>query len=144
MKACKDCGETKAMTNFYKHPGMSDGHLNSCKDCRRDYARRWYGVKMGDAEWVGRERARGRAKYHHAKTMGKYHRIRDPVKRAANVILCHAVRDGRVIPPSACEACNHDFSFYRREGHHPNYDLPLEASWLCSRCHGGLHKRYDK
>lgn len=34
MKTCKDCGVEKPLSEFYKHPGMKDGRLNSCKVCK--------------------------------------------------------------------------------------------------------------
>lgn len=39
-KRCKDCEELKELSEFYEHPGMKDGHLNTCKDCKRSYARK--------------------------------------------------------------------------------------------------------
>ena len=39
MKLCKDCGRYKPLSEFYKLPGMADGHLNSCKECRKAYQR---------------------------------------------------------------------------------------------------------
>ncbi len=38
-KLCKDCGESKPLSEYYKHLRMADGHLNSCKDCRKGYQR---------------------------------------------------------------------------------------------------------
>lgn len=38
-KPCIDCGESKPLSEYYKHPRMSDGHLNSCKECRGAYQR---------------------------------------------------------------------------------------------------------
>lgn len=32
-KACKGCAEIKALSLFYKHKDMSDGHYNFCKIC---------------------------------------------------------------------------------------------------------------
>lgn len=35
MKTCIDCGENLPLSSYYKNKKMKDGHLNSCKDCRR-------------------------------------------------------------------------------------------------------------
>ena len=32
-KVCKGCGVEKDLADFYKQPGMADGHLNKCKLC---------------------------------------------------------------------------------------------------------------
>lgn len=41
MQVCKDCGSVKPLAQFYKHPQMADGHLNSCKACRNAYVKGW-------------------------------------------------------------------------------------------------------
>jgi hypothetical protein len=56
VKRCKVCGEFKPLDDFYKMPGMADGHRNDCKPCNlaakaartalnpqanRDRVRRW-------------------------------------------------------------------------------------------------------
>jgi hypothetical protein len=38
-KACIKCGETKPLDAFYKHPMMSDGHLNKCAECTKSDVR---------------------------------------------------------------------------------------------------------
>ena len=42
MKTCKKCGESKALDDFYKSPGMRDGHRNECKRCNLDEKRQRY------------------------------------------------------------------------------------------------------
>jgi len=37
MKVCKDCGVEKPHTEFRKHSKMADGHINSCKACKKEY-----------------------------------------------------------------------------------------------------------
>lgn len=36
-KGCKDCGEAKPLSEYYKYSDMKDGRLNSCKECRKAY-----------------------------------------------------------------------------------------------------------
>lgn len=33
MKKCYKCNETKTLPEFYRHKGMTDGHLNICRVC---------------------------------------------------------------------------------------------------------------
>ncbi len=64
MKVCFKCGVEKPMVGFYKHSNMTDGHSNKCKDCCKSEAKERHYKNSKDPEWVERERARGREKYH--------------------------------------------------------------------------------
>ena len=96
MKTCIDCGAGKPLSEFYKNARMKDGHLNSCKACRRAYQRERDAEKRTDPEWTEAERARGREKYHRLGYRAKHkqpsakrreairrYRQRFPEKRAA-------------------------------------------------------------
>jgi hypothetical protein len=64
MKECFKCGETKELSEFYKHKAMLDGHLNKCKDCAKLDVKNRYNVLSEDPEYVAKERKRGRDKYY--------------------------------------------------------------------------------
>ncbi len=41
MKKCRGiCGEEKPLEDFYKNIGYSDGHDNTCKECKKKYQRK--------------------------------------------------------------------------------------------------------
>jgi hypothetical protein len=37
VKRCKDCGTEKPLDQFHEHRMMKDGHINVCKDCKKQY-----------------------------------------------------------------------------------------------------------
>jgi hypothetical protein len=74
-KACRDCGEVKPLDDFYRHPGMADGRLSSCKDCRKAYSRDWR--KREERRAKDRERKstpeyKEQAKVYQASVRGRY------------------------------------------------------------------------
>lgn len=62
-KICFKCNIKKGVSEFYKHKGMSDGHLNKCKECSKKDSIKIYNEKSEDSEWVEKERARQREKH---------------------------------------------------------------------------------
>lgn len=62
-KQCKKCKKIKPLDNFYKHKGMADGHVNTCKECKINYAKEYYIEKSKDENFLIKERERGKLKY---------------------------------------------------------------------------------
>ena len=63
-KVCFRCEVNKPLTDYYKHKKMGDGHLNKCKSCTKSDAIKNHEKKSLSPEWVEKERARSREKYH--------------------------------------------------------------------------------
>ena len=137
VKHCRWCTVTKSLDDFYAHPQMRDGYLNKCRECVKAYTRGRHHEKMADPVWREGERARGRKKY---RDSGWMWRKVDPVRKAARTAVASAVSRGDMVPPEHCGDCGHDFSEFRREGHHADYSRPLEVVWLCALCHGKRHR----
>lgn len=44
-KPCKDCHRVLTLRHFYRHASHRDGHMNSCKECKRRQSRETYELK---------------------------------------------------------------------------------------------------
>ena len=147
MKRCFRCGKTKALSEFYKHKQMGDGHLGKCKDCTKADQHAYYRSRIQEYKEYNRARAMlphrvearkqylrtdaGRAAYAkaHAASSAKY-----PERTKAKQMLANAVRDRRVIP-LPCFVCG-----AKAQAHHPSYSQPLDVVWLCTTHHREVHK----
>lgn len=58
------------------------------------------------------------------------------IKRAAHIITGNAIRDGKLIK-ERCEKCGEA----KVDGHHDDYEKPLEVRWLCKKHHAEHHKQ---
>lgn len=149
-KVCFKCKSIKPLGEFYKHPRMADGHVNKCKECNKKDVRenrslkidyyRDYDKKRG----MEPHRVEARNLYQNSaegKTVIKKIRSRwiekNPIKRAAQIMVGNAVRDGRITKPVSCESCG--ISPKRLHGHHDDYAQPLIVRWLCPKCHKAWH-----
>ena len=152
-KKCFKCGVEKELSEFYKHSGMLDGHLNKCKDCTKrdvqknyrdnidyykDYERKRsvlpHRVKLREDYWESKKET-GEAYFMKRKYIKEYKK-KNPMKYKAKNRLCSALRRGD-IKRKPCEVCGE----VKSHGHHPDYNYPLDVIWLCSKHHAEEHRR---
>ena len=134
LKRCPRCATEKPLDEYSPLLAARDGRHAICKCCRRAYFRDYY--------WADPEREKRRAKEWRREHPERHKQIakrsRDPVKEAARVLLCSAVRSGRLVR-QPCAVCGRVMV----EGHHEDYTKPLVVTWLCRRCHKRLHRMPD-
>ncbi len=153
MKTCKTCNTTKPYSDFYKHSQMTDGYLNTCKECKRKQQQEIRNNNLEYYQNYDRNRPNKEerneknkqylktenGKLSHAKSI-KRSKEKYPLKYKAKTAVGNAVRDGKLIKPTTCESCGAITLSKRLEGHHCDYSKPLEVMWLCIPCHKEWHK----
>ena len=129
IKECSKCGQIGPVARPNKGTW--------CRGCTtqyyKDYRKRLY-VREKNLE-RGREAIRGGRwkQIQVAWQTANRHRYVDKMK--ARRKLRQEIAMGRMVKPTHCSRCG--TSILRIEGHHPDYEKPLEVIWLCSICHRG-------
>jgi ribosomal protein S27AE len=62
--------------------------------------------------------------------------MRHPGRAKAKALFRRAMRDGRLVRPTTCERCGKGGLI---QGHHDDYNKPLDVRWLCASCHAYEH-----
>lgn len=145
MTECKGCGLQKLPEDFYGS-NKSRCKICICAEVRRDrqknaehyreYDRQRYQNNPSVRKRHHRYQATEAGKLSMKKAQQKW-LAKNPVGRAAHIILGNAVRDGRIEKPSMCQECG---CRGRINGHHEDYAKPLVVIWLCSLCHRKAHE----
>lgn len=157
MKTCIRCKESKPYSEYYKHNKMADGHLGRCKECHKSEMRRNRGENVEyyrayDAyRFLNDPKVKERHKRYQATDAGKASVsgsknkfIREnPEKRAAHILVGHAVRSGRLVKPECCPCCGEFKPRRQIHAHHEDYTKPLDVVWMCAKCHHDHHKSID-
>jgi hypothetical protein len=156
IKTCFKCLLVKPITDFYRHKGMADGHLNKCKTCNKSDVSDNYYKRHGQYKAYDRGRLddtrRSQARLDYARTdEGRAARRRareawqqrNPKQESVRVKFGNALRAGAIWKSPCCMApgC---FSQQRLHGHHTSYDEPYLVVWLCQKCHASLHKEHNR
>jgi hypothetical protein len=139
---CVRCETDKAPDAFYAKD-------RTCKECRcamvkanrdakADYYRAYDKARANRPDRVEARRVYQQTDAGKAANARAHNRYieRNPERRAAQVAVGNAVRDGRLIPWPVCavpDCCA------KPEAHHPDYSRPLDVVWLCQAHHKQAH-----
>lgn len=157
MKKCFKCLQEKPLSEFYRHAYMADGYLGKCKSCTKADATAHRIANLEKVRAYDRRRGlsperkkRNKANYRRRISTpegranewarSKAWRESNKVKRAAQVIIGHEIRAGR-LEAKPCQRCG---ATKRIHAHHEDYTKPLEVMWLCRKCHGKRHREINE
>lgn len=149
MKKCPRCKAIKQDNEFYKFKRKENVFLQSfCKKCTGEVTAKWklrrfgtvnsrktiYGDRIRENERKkNRER---RAKNPNKKNKESYaYQRKYPERWKAQRAVYRATKNGK-IERSPCVICDAQ----RVEGHHFDYQKPLEVVWFCTLHHKRLHQ----
>ena len=148
MKKCVKCGGDKAISEFYKQPGSSDGVASKCKECQKQASQEARYANLERYREYDRTRGslphRRAARDAYQKTENgketcssskKSWITRNHDKRSAHIAVGNALRDKKLTREPCC-VCRSKQS----QAHHPDYAKPFEVVWLCTKCHAELHR----
>ena len=138
MKVCFKCTKEKELSEFYPHKRMKDGHLNKCIVCTKKDVEEHRTANIEKIREYDRNRSQLPHRKKHNNALTQSFRKEFPLAYKAHTAVNNAVRDGRLIKPTKCSSCHK--SARQIEGHHDDYNKPLEVTWLCSVCHRKLDK----
>lgn len=127
-KVCKQCGEEKELTEYYRMPHNSDGRMGTCKVCKRAYALQHRADNIESIRAY--DRARGSRQ---SPEYQREWRRKNPEKHRAHRLVATNLKN-----PGVCSECP---STFHVEAHHDDYSKPLDVRWLCAVCHKQHHAK---
>lgn len=119
-KQCSACEIVKPVSEFYRQADRADSLRGDCKKCHVAETKR--NRQIDNQKWL---RKLGIA------------REKDPRKHKAVQLTTNRLKRGEIVRPGNCSKCHKEC---KPEGHHADYNKPLEIEWLCSVCHGEWHQ----
>jgi hypothetical protein len=137
-KVCFRCEDEKALDEFYRAPGMADGHAGKCKECTKTENRANRAQKVEQYRAYDRQRGSRPERKQQAAEHTIRWRQQNPEKAAAHRAVRRALRAGELQkqPCEVCEAAD-------VHAHHDNYGQPLQVRWLCPLHHVAHHQEVN-
>ena len=150
MILCIKCDKEKPDSEYYRSTIRANG-TGECKSCTRARVIANREAKIDYYREFDRKRAnlphRVQARKEYAQTpqgkqkiteIKKNYQKNHPSRRKAVNAVNNAVRDGRLIKPKNCQCCGVEAKSI--EGHHCDYNKPLDVMWICDHCHKEWHR----
>ena len=113
---------------------------NKAREIRKKAVKKWTEknknkLKENAKEW---RKKNPKKLYEYRKKARKLDKERYPQKYNSRRFFQMALRIGYIVRPDSCSRCQKEC---KPEGHHPDYNKPLDVIWLCKQCHVEEHSK---
>lgn len=136
---CKDCLRIKNRIYSKNNPEIMRAKHKRWVDKNKPHMREYNRNRYEANAEIMRQRSNERRRKTGNKAVHDY-RAKYPYKKKAHTFLEYAVFYGMVIRPDSCSKCDVQC---KPQGHHLDYNKPLDVIWLCTKCHGKEHRIND-
>lgn len=140
IRKCRGCKIIKDLNEFCKNRTKTLGYDYLCKSChsKQEKIRRQSNPdKYREINRQSTKRNSWKWKEMWSRYQKRYCKLY-PRRHRANAILNYYVKTKSIKRPNICFNCNRSGKI---EGHHCDYEKPLEIIWLCGICHKQTHRR---
>lgn len=137
---CSRCKLFLHRDSFYSDQRTKQGIKSECKTCHCATSVRTRSLelhRLSNKEHMRRARKLEPEKFRNRERIFSASRPRDS-KWNARRLLNLALSRGELIRSPVCERCR---VAAKTQAHHSDYGLPLTVEWLCSECHGIVHRK---
>lgn len=150
--ACKKCMSEYAKKNYPNKNIWQRAHRKENVELYRYKANKWRASNVIHVNKVQSEYRKSngeKIKYFSRKYVSKNKetikiysmlmREMEPKKEHARKKINELKRNGLLVSRDVCEFCEKE---KKTNAHHYDYSKPLDVVWLCSVCHGIIHRKY--
>jgi hypothetical protein len=139
MKKCSKCKLEKSEENFWKRNNRSSGVNSECKECCSKRRKKYYQSNREKLCKYVVEGQKGNKRYRAYQNKYAIQKRREYDKKfIARQICSLAARAGMIVRPEICSKCSKPGKI---EGHHEDYNKPLDVIWVCKGCHELIHHK---
>jgi hypothetical protein len=141
-KKCNHCGVRKALSDFYSHKNKShaDGKSSHCKDCVNKHQKEYRSNNVDKRtamviKWK-KSHPDNVASYRADEYEKKKKKEGFLLRERAHQIIRGMVDRKEIKIPILCSKCTKEKKLV---AHHPDYNIPREVEWVCTKCHSFIH-----
>ena len=140
-KICDECREAKPLSEFNRDRRKQDGLQCRCRTCFSRYNAQRYARDKERFKEIVKQYKDANPQEVFATRLKIWER--DHSRLNCYRVVEAALNAGAIVKSEVCCVCgvrDVDAGKHGLHKHHFDYDKPLDVVWLCTKCHGQIHK----